>query len=100
MSTHEVQASRPQPYRSTPIFDESSLPVALRERHDTKAGVWGLIRVLEGRLKLTILNPLCETILEPARPGVVLPQQPHFVTPIGAMKMQVDFYNEAPPTDP
>ncbi len=99
MSKPEVQVSRQQPYRSTPIFDSNSLPVALRERHDTKPGVWGLIRVLEGQLKLTILEPLCETILEPGRPGVVLPQQPHFVTPIGAMKMQVDFYKEPPPTE-
>lgn len=100
MSDPDVQVSRAQPYRSTPIFDENSLPVALRERHDTKPGVWGLIRVLEGRLKLTILDPLYEAILEPDLPGVVIPQQTHFVTPIGAMKMQVDFYKEPPPTDP
>lgn len=100
MSGSEAQVSRPQPYRSTPIFDETSLPDALRERHDTKSGVWGLIRVLEGQLKLTILEPLCEAILEPGRPGVVLPQQPHFVTPISAMKMQVDFYKEPPSTEP
>ncbi|WP_066560881.1 DUF1971 domain-containing protein [Croceicoccus bisphenolivorans] len=86
----------PQPYRSTPIFDEATLPSALRERHDTKPGVWGLIRVLEGGLKLTILDPPSETILEPGHPGVVLPGQAHFVTPLGTMKMQVDFYKEAP----
>lgn len=99
MSASEDRIIPPLPYRSTPVFDESSLPAALRERHDTKRGVWGRIRVLDGQLKLTILEPLCEAILEPGRPGVVLPQQPHFVTPIGAMKMQVDFYKEPPPTD-
>lgn len=97
MRSAEAQVGRPEPYRSTPIFDESSLPAALRERHDTKPGVWGLIRVLEGRLKLTILEPLGETVLEPGNPGVVLPGQSHFVTPLGAMKMQVDFYKEPPP---
>ncbi|RVQ64995.1 DUF1971 domain-containing protein [Croceicoccus ponticola] len=99
MSDHGNQDNLPKPYRSTPMFDETSLPTALREKHDTKAGVWGLIRVLEGRLKLTILDPLGEEILEPGRPGIVLPEQPHFVTPLGSMKMQVDFYKELPPTD-
>lgn len=85
-----------RPYRSTPVFDQDTLPAALRQRHDTKAGVWGLIRVIEGELRFTCLDPLSETVLVPGRPGLVLPQQPHFVTPLGAMKMQVDFYDQPP----
>ena len=84
------------PYRQTPVFDEHSLPKAMRERHSTKAGVWGVIRVLEGQLKLTVLEPPSEALLDPGRPGLVLPQQPHFVTPMGAMRMQVDFHDSAP----
>ncbi|WP_137679614.1 DUF1971 domain-containing protein [Aurantiacibacter suaedae] len=89
--------SEPGPYRSTPVFDQDSLPAALRARHDTKAGVWGVIRVLEGELKLTYLDPASEVILTPAQPGLIQPQQPHFVTPVDAMKMQVDFWDQAPP---
>jgi len=89
-----VTASRP--YRSTPIFDENTLPAALRARHDTKVGVWGLIRVIEGALTLTYVDPRSEIVLTPDRPGLVLPQQPHFVTPLGPMKMQVDFYDHRP----
>lgn len=85
-----------QPYRSTPILDQDTLPAALRTRHDTKAGVWGVIRVLEGRLQLTCLNPLSESVLTSDNPGVVMLQQPHFVTPLGAMRMQIDFYDQAP----
>ncbi|EQB14701.1 hypothetical protein L288_00685 [Sphingobium quisquiliarum P25] len=84
------------PYRSTPVFDESSLPAALRARHSTKAGVWGVIKVLEGQLRLSYLEPPSESLLTPQQPGLVEPQQPHFVTPIGAMKMQVDFYDQNP----
>jgi tellurite resistance-related uncharacterized protein len=84
------------PYRSTPIFDEATLPAALRSEHRTKAGVWGVIRVIEGRLKLTCLDPASEVILTPDRPGLVLPEQPHFVEPLGAMRMQVDFYDQRP----
>nr|WP_206377556.1 DUF1971 domain-containing protein [Sphingobium sp. TB-6] len=68
----------------------------MRARHDTKAGVWGLIRVIEGALTLTYVDPSSEIVLTPDRPGLVLPQQPHFVTPLGQMKMQVDFYDHRP----
>ncbi|RYD83565.1 MAG: DUF1971 domain-containing protein, partial [Sphingomonadales bacterium] len=84
-----------QPYRSTPIFDETSLPAALRARHNTKAGVWGVIRVLEGRLKLSYVEPASEMILDPDTPGHILPEQPHFVEPLGPMRMQVDFLRPA-----
>jgi tellurite resistance-related uncharacterized protein len=87
----------PVPYRSTPVFDEISLPAALRKEHRTKAGVWGVIRVIEGKLKLTLLDRPSETILTPGRPGLILPEQPHRVEPIGRTRMQVDFY-DTPPT--
>lgn len=85
------------PYRSTPVFDETSLPAALRSRHNTKADVWGVIRVIEGRLKLRYLEPVSEIVLEPGRPGLILPEQPHEVEPLGPMRMQVDFYDQRPP---
>ncbi len=85
------------PYRSTPIFDEATLPEALRRHHSTKAGVWGIIRVLEGELRLNIVDPPSENVLSPDEPGLIQPQQIHFVTPLGAMRMQVEFY-DAPPS--
>lgn len=85
-----------QPYRSTPIFDETTLPRALREEHRTKAGVWGRIRVMEGELRLTITAPPSEQLLTPDQCGILEPEQPHFVTPLGAFKMQIDFYDQPP----
>lgn len=84
------------PYRSTPVFDQDTLPAALRARHNTKAGVWGVIRVLEGELLLTYLEPESSVLLTPDSPGHILPEQPHFVTPQGPMRMQVDFYDQPP----
>ena len=84
------------PYRSTPVFDETSLPEALRKEHTTKAGVWGVIHVLEGRLRLTYIDPPSEVVLEAGRHGIVQPQQPHFVEPLGPVKMQVDFHDQPP----
>jgi tellurite resistance-related uncharacterized protein len=86
----------PVPYRSTPLFDEETLPAGLRADHSTKAGVWGLIRVIEGRLRLNYVKPASEIVLEAGDAGVVEPEQLHFVTPVGPMKMQVDFYTEPP----
>ncbi len=87
------------PYRSTQVFDEKTLPAALRGEHRTKAGVWGVIRVIEGRLKLVLADSGEELILTPERPGLVLPEQTHRVEPRGPMRMQVDFY-DAMPTPP
>jgi tellurite resistance-related uncharacterized protein len=84
------------PYKTTPIFDEMTLPVALRNAHRTKAGVWGIIRILEGELRYVIEESSMETILTPVRPGLVLPEQLHHVQPVGRMRMQVEFYDHAP----
>lgn len=91
-----TDAHAPQPYRSTPIFDAQTLPGALRREHRTKLGVWGVVRVLEGKLRLVYVEPPGEVVVEPGRPGLLLPDQPHFVEPIGDMRMQVDFYEQPP----
>lgn len=84
------------PYRSTPVFDEVTLPAGLRREHRTKAGAWGVIRVLEGRLRYQVLDPSTEVILEPGRPGLILPEQPHLVEPLGPARMQIEFYDHLP----
>jgi tellurite resistance-related uncharacterized protein len=85
-----------QPYRSTPVFDEETLPAALRARHSTKAGVWGVIRLIEGRLRLSYLEPDADLIVDADHPGLIEPERPHFVTPLGPLKMRVDFYDRPP----
>jgi hypothetical protein len=35
-------------------------------------------------------------ILEPGYPGLLLPDQPNLVEPLGPMRMQVEFYNRLP----
>jgi tellurite resistance-related uncharacterized protein len=86
----------PSPYRSTPVFDEKTLPAALRGEHRTKAGVWGVIQVIEGRLRFSLAGQAGEMILTPERPGLILPEQPHRVEPLGPMRMQVHFYDRPP----
>jgi len=92
----DAETPAPTPYRSTPVFDDNTLPEGLRKEHRTKAGTWGVIRVLEGELHLQVLEPAAEYSLTPERPGIVLPEQTHRVTPRGTMRMQVDFYDRPP----
>jgi tellurite resistance-related uncharacterized protein len=91
-----MDPDRAKPYRSTPVFDETSLPAALRREHRTKPGAWGLIRVLEGEVVYTIIEPFEEQRLTIDRAGLILPDQAHFVTPVGPMRMQVEFYDYKP----
>lgn len=79
-------------YKRTPVFDQDTLPAGLRRQHRTKAGVWALIHVVEGSLRYRILEPPSEHILTPTTPGVVAPEQPHEVEPLGAVRMFVEFH--------
>ncbi|MBN16021.1 MAG: hypothetical protein CMJ15_12565 [Pelagibacterium sp.] len=86
----------PVPYKTTIVFDENTLPAGFRKEHKTKAGVWGVIRVLEGQLRYQVLAPVSDTVLEPGITGLILPEQPHRVEPIGQMRMLIEFYNQLP----
>ena len=59
-------------------------------------GAWSVIRVLEGRLRYRVFDPSSEVILEPGCPGLILPEQPHLVEPLGPIGMQVEFYDSLP----
>ncbi|HTO08445.1 MAG TPA: DUF1971 domain-containing protein [Myxococcota bacterium] len=79
------------PYQRTREFSEATLPDGLRHRHTTKAGVWGRICVLEGSLRYRILEPPEEHTLSPLLPGIVEPEIPHEVQPLGKVRFYVEF---------
>jgi tellurite resistance-related uncharacterized protein len=83
-----------QPYRRTPVFNEHSLPAGLRQQHATKAGVWGIVRVLRGEARLSFAD--AEHLLNAASPGLIAPGRLHAVEPLGQMEMQVEFYSARP----
>jgi tellurite resistance-related uncharacterized protein len=84
-----------KPYRTTAVFDEITLPAALRREHRTKAGAWGIIRILSGELRLHFADGRKE-LLDDGRPGLIRPQETHWVEPLGEMRMQVEFYDCEP----
>jgi tellurite resistance-related uncharacterized protein len=82
-------------YARTAEFTETTVPAGLLRSHTTKAGAWGLIHVLEGRLAYRITDPRrapLETILSPdGAPGVVEPTVLHEVQPLGPVRFYVEF---------
>jgi len=82
--------------RRTADFDETSIPAGLLRHHTTRRGVWALIHVRRGRLEYCVDAPFhTREILEPASPGVVLPEVAHCVAPSGEVAFFVEFWHPA-----
>lgn len=81
-----------QPYRRTPVFTQETVPAALTGEHSTKAGVWGVIHVTEGRLTYFIPTRDVEIVLDPSTRGIVEPEVTHRVRPEGAVSFFVEFW--------
>ncbi|BDT59522.1 hypothetical protein MasN3_30160 [Massilia varians] len=80
-------------YKSTPVFDQDSVPAGLRRAHSTAAGVWGRIVVHAGSLRYVIEAPDTEQhLLAPGKPGIVEPGVPHHVATEGPVRFCVEFY--------
>ncbi len=81
------------PYKKTPEFSETTVPAGLLKDHQTKAGVWGKIVIIEGQLEYTIVEPELEVIeLSPDQHGVVEPTIFHHIKPLGPVRFYVEFH--------
>jgi tellurite methyltransferase len=81
------------PYRRTALFDEKTLPEALRRDHATKSGVWARIEVTRGSIDYFLHAPFhsCER-LTPQSPGVVPPEVRHHLAASGPVSLFVEFW--------
>ena len=99
MSTHNIPAQLPaglQAYKRTPDFTPENLPAALQSQHSTKAGVWGLLHVLEGQVIYRLTPPHSESATANAGDTIViLPQIVHWVEFGIPGRFYVEFYREA-----
>lgn len=81
-------------YKTTPEFNEDTIPEGFKRNHKTAANIWGRIVVHEGKLRYVIESPQKEEhILMPGMPGIVEPQCPHHVVNIGLVRFSVEFYH-------
>jgi tellurite methyltransferase len=79
-------------YQRTATFTEQTLPAGLRANHRTKAGTWARIVVEEGALEYHARGRVQQ--LAAGLVGIVEPEQPHHVLPLGAVKVHVEFWRE------
>lgn len=79
-------------YAESPVFTQDTVPQKLTNVHDTKAGVWGRLCVLEGALDY-IVSGTPETVQRVEKNGfaVIEPTVPHHVKIIGPVNFKVEF---------
>ena len=79
-------------YKRTPTFTADTVPAGLLRAHTTREGTWARIVVARGELEYRIPGPPAwETRLRPGTPGIVEPEVPHEVAPIGDVAFHVEF---------
>jgi tellurite resistance-related uncharacterized protein len=84
-------------YKRTPEFDETTVPAALKRNHSTKAGVWAKIVVTDGALRYRVDALNTDVELSQNHVGIVVPEVPHHVEPIGHVRFFVEFYRSPAP---
>jgi tellurite resistance-related uncharacterized protein len=78
-------------YKRTEIFSEATLPKALCTEHRTKAGAWGRVVVSAGRLEFHSRGRV--RVLSAGEVAIVEPEVPHHVTPLGTVRVHVEFWS-------
>jgi tellurite methyltransferase len=76
-------------YKRTATFTELTLPAALRADHRTKPGTWARIVVEAGRAEYHARGR--GRILERGVVGIVEPEVPHRLVPLGPLAVHVEF---------
>lgn len=79
-------------YKRTSTFTEETLPAALRADHRTKPGTWARIVVEEGELEYCVRGRVHR--LTAGEAGLVEPERPHRVAPVGNVRVRVEFWRE------
>lgn len=80
-------------YSRSSDFTPDNLPAKLQSAHSTKAGTWGLLHVLEGKVRYQLEPPHQGEQLAAAGEHVVIESEiPHHVTFIEPGRFFVEFY--------
>jgi tellurite resistance-related uncharacterized protein len=85
--------------RTTPVWNEESVPPGLRQAHRVAPGTWGRIRVREGRLRLNFGAAADPIELGPGSSHSLPPGFEHDVTPLGSVRFEIDFFTVGRPVD-
>lgn len=80
-------------YKRTADFTETSIPAGLLRHHSTRAGVYGCLNVLEGRLRFHDIPSGRDRILTKGTYRVIFPERKHEVEPIGKVRFFIEFWS-------
>ena len=81
-----------QVVRTTDVWDEHTLPAALRRAHRVASGTWGRLRVQHGRLRFVAdTQPPLDVVVDPETPQAIPPDVEHHVDPLGDVGFFVEF---------
>jgi tellurite resistance-related uncharacterized protein len=83
-------------YGRSPEFTPGTLPTKLQAAHSTKAGTWGLLHVLEGKIRYQLEAPYeGEQVAAAGETVVIESQVPHRVAFVEPGRFFVEFYRKA-----
>ena len=78
--------------RTTPVWDEASLPDGLLRAHRIADGVWGRLVVHDGALDLTFEDDGTVQHLQAGDAAAIPPARPHHVSVTGPVRFAVEFH--------
>jgi hemoglobin len=83
-------------YSRSPDFTSDNLPARLQAAHSTKAGTWGLLHVIEGKIRFQLELPRQGEQVASAGETVVIESEiPHHVEFIEPGRFYIEFYRAA-----
>lgn len=78
--------------RTTPLFDERTVPAGLLRAHQIAEGVWGRLVVKSGSLEFAFEDQATTVTVEAGDDVAIPPQRPHHVVVGPAVSFVVEFY--------
>jgi tellurite methyltransferase len=79
--------------RTTPIWDQTTMPDGLRRIHRIAAGTWGRVVVHDGRLRFkAAVTPTLDVELRGGEMQAIPPGVDHEVEPLGVVRFSVEFF--------
>ena len=78
--------------RTTPEFDERSLPQALRSSHKVATGVWGNLIVRSGSIDFVFDDDGRRRTLAAGEAQPIPPERVHHLDVIGPVALVIEFY--------
>ncbi len=78
--------------RTTQVWDEETMPAALRRAHRVGAGTWGRLHVQQGEVRFRArTRPPLDVVVRPGIPQGIPPEVEHEVEPRGNVRFLVEF---------